>query len=206
MSRTLVVFDFDGTLTVRDSFFQFLLFAFGIYETFIGILANSHILILYKFGWIPPSRAKEKLFRYFFGGASVESLKSVADRFAAKYLSKFLREQAVSILNYHRSLGHEVVIISASADLWLAPMCKSLDVMLICTKLEIEEDKYTGNIIGENCNREEKKRVLLENFSPHLYDDIFVYGDSAGDTELLNFASKPFLYKKGFGFVKFEKF
>ena len=67
MSR-IAFFDFDGTITSKDSLLEFIKFALGPFKYYKGLLFLSPMLILFKLKFIPNDLAKEKLITYFFSG------------------------------------------------------------------------------------------------------------------------------------------
>ena len=79
------------------------------------------------------------------------------------------------------------LIISASPEFLLAPICERLGVRLICTKM----DKYTGRIIGENCSNKEKVRRLYEEYPDAVVDEF--YSDSLIDTPLAELAASAYI-------------
>ena len=63
---TIAAFDFDGTITTKDTLFDFIKFYVGNKNLFKGLIFLSPILVLYKLGFIRNDIAKQKLFAYFF--------------------------------------------------------------------------------------------------------------------------------------------
>jgi phosphatidylglycerophosphatase C len=95
-------------------------------------------------------------------------------------------------LRWHAEQGHEVVLVSASLDVYLAEVTRRLGAnALLCTTLEVDDGKVTGRLIGGNCRGPEKAKRLRT----HLGDapaSIWAYGDSSGDRELLAMADHRF--------------
>lgn len=69
---TVAVFDFDGTLIRKDSFLEFIKFAFGKRAFLTGFFLNSPYLVAFKLKLYPNWKAKERVFSYFFRGMSYE--------------------------------------------------------------------------------------------------------------------------------------
>lgn len=67
---TVAVFDFDGTLIRKDSFLEFIKFAFGERAFLTGFFLNSPYLVAFKLKLYPNWKAKERVFSYFFRGMS----------------------------------------------------------------------------------------------------------------------------------------
>ncbi len=193
---TLAVFDFDGTLTYRDSFFPFLRFMAGNSQFFWGILLLSPILLGYLLKIIPNDRAKEKVLIHFLRGKEQQKLQNLADRFAAQHLPKLLRPEALNRLQWHQQQGHQTILVSASLELYLLPWGKIMNFNhVLGTQLVLQESYHTGRILGQNCYGKEKIR-RLENLLGDLSQYcLYAYGDSSGDIPLLKRVTYPY-YRK----------
>ena len=66
---------------------------------------------------------------------------------------------------------------------------------LLATLLETENGIVTGKLSGKNCYGPEKVARIKSEFRLEEYDNIYAYGDSSGDTEMLAIATKPY-YRK----------
>lgn len=65
MKADIVFFDFDGTITRKDTFLEFIKFYRGSYKFYKGFLINSPFLIAYKLNLIPNYKAKQRILKYF---------------------------------------------------------------------------------------------------------------------------------------------
>ena len=66
----IYAFDFDGTLTTKDTLIEFIRFSKGIVRLFLGFLLFSPLLILMKLHLYPNWKAKQRVFSWFFKGMS----------------------------------------------------------------------------------------------------------------------------------------
>lgn len=189
--RSLALFDFDGTLFAGDSLSDFLFFAFGFKKVFIGAVLLSPFLIAYKIKFCTAVLAKERVFAHFFKNRSVSSLDSIAEKYFRVRGVKKLRRSGVAKINEHLARGHTVAIVSASA-FWVRPFAEHFGLIFISTALEVEEGRYTGRISGKNCKGLEKVNQVKEVFDVSTYQEIYAYGDTSGDTEMLALATKKF--------------
>jgi phosphatidylglycerophosphatase C len=192
MGKTLVLFDFDGTLTNRDSMLEFTRFSCGNARFATGMLLLFPIMILYKAGLIPNWRTKEHFLTHFFGNIPVAQFQADCDRFALEKIPALLRAPAVMQLEAHQKNGARVIIVSSSAENWLDAWCRQRQVELIATRLQIKDGLVTGELKGLNCYGEEKVRRLKEILNPDEYSEIIAYGDSRGDFALFSIASSYF--------------
>jgi HAD superfamily hydrolase (TIGR01490 family) len=191
--KKIVAFDFDGTLTTRDTLLMFILDAKGIRAFIRGFLYRLPLIIMMKLRLYPNYQAKQKVFSYFFRGMSLDTFNSLCLHFAEKN-RHLLRSQAVETLKQAQADGAEVLIISASIDNWVQPFFP--DVKVLGTQIEVEDGQLTGRFKTKNCYGQEKVNRIKELY-PHREEyHLTAYGDSNGDHELLAFADeahyKPF--------------
>ncbi len=191
--RSLALFDFDGTITTRDTMLAFVVHCHGQVRTLLGLLWLSPMLALYSAKLIPNHRAKAILLRHFFGGVPKAQLEAWAATFADQ-IDGWVRPAARERLRWHLDRGHDVFVVSASLDLWLTPWTTREHLKLVCTRGRFEAGCFTGELDGDNVHGPEKVRRILELLDPKGYARIYAYGDSSGDTEMLALAHEP-LYK-----------
>lgn len=188
----LVLFDFDGTITTRDSLADFIQYATGRFTYYAGLLALSPMLALYKLNLIPNHIAKQKLIAHYFKGWDADYFKKLADRYSLEQIDGITRPRALEKIRWHQEQGHKVVIVSASMECWLKGWCEKQNVDLIATKLEVRDSKLTGKFASRNCYGTEKATGVKQAYDLDLFDRIYAYGDSRGDQELLALADERF--------------
>ena len=120
-------------------------------------------------------------------------------RFARRVLETKMHSDVLARLQWHQKQGHETVIVSASLDVYLRPIAEDLGIdEVICTTLEIKEGHATGRLVGRNVRAAEKARLLGELLGADKNVELYAYGNSPGDHELLAAATHPFwVTKKG---------
>jgi len=188
----IAFFDFDGTITKKDSLVEFIQFAVGKPYYYLGLLLLSPMLFLYKIKIISNNVAKEKLISYFFSGWKDADFKEVADNYALTQIDKITRIKAIEKINWHNAQGHKVVVVSASIECWMKKWCENKEIDLIGTKLEVKKNKITGKFLSENCYGVEKVNRIKARYNLSLYQVVYVYGDSIGDKEMLAIADKAY--------------
>ena len=122
--KKLYAFDFDGTLTTRDTLLVFIRYACGTSSFAVGFLRYLPLLVLMKLGLYPNWKAKQKIFSYFFRDMSLADFNALCQRFAADN-RQLLRPQGLQAIADAQAEGADVVIVSASIDNWVQPFLPS---------------------------------------------------------------------------------
>lgn len=189
--KRLAVFDFDGTLTYKDSFLSFIRFYKGSLPFYSGMLQMAPWLVAYKLKLYPNWKAKEKVLTHFFSQTTEEEFREKGRRFARELIPAMLRPKAKEALQKHKEAGDRIVVVSASAEPWLEAWCEAEGIELVATVLECREGRITGRLNGKNCYGMEKVERLKQHLPLEDFCEVYVYGDSAGDRELLELATHP---------------
>ena len=189
--RPIVAFDFDGTLTVRDSFTTFLRRRAGKRGWAKGLMRLSPAIAAYARDR-DRGRLKAASVREFLLGVPREVLEAEAEAFAARVWDEFMRPDAVQTWEDWGRRGALRVIVTASPETTVAPFARRLDAeMLLGTQLAFDgQGRVAGAFAGPNCRGEEKVRRLKAAYG----DDLTLaaaYGDTSGDTEMLAIAREP---------------
>lgn len=191
-SKNLVLFDFDGTITTRDTLLEFIRFYHGTLKFLWGFFINSPPIILSKVKLIPNWKAKEIVLTWFFKNEPLEQFNSTCGVFASRCTPLLIRPKAMSEINKYLKEGWRVVVVSASAENWVKPWCDAVGVECIATRLELNANKLTGKIEGKNCYGPQKVVRILEKLDIKDYQKVIVYGDSSGDREMLELGNEKF--------------
>ena len=188
--RPIVAFDFDGTLTVRDSFLAFLAWRGGKRKYAAGMRRLSPAALAYLRDK-DRGRLKAAAVRVFLKGTPRAQLEAEAKTFAAQAAPRLLRPDALQVWRRWQAKGATLVIVTASPDITVAPFAHGLGASaLLGTRLAFDgDDRVQGALAGENCRGEEKVRRLREMFGPDVRLAA-AYGDTAGDYEMLQIATE----------------
>ena len=190
--RTVAAFDFDGTLTHRDTLLPFLASVRGWPRVAAALGRHAHRLARDR------DAAKELVLVRLLAGLPDEEVRE-AGRVYARTVR--VRPEMRARLEWHRQEGHDIVIVSASLDVYLGEVARSLDVdHILCTTLEVGADaRCTGRLVGGNCRGPEKATRLRAHLGDQEDGEIvlWAYGDSRGDLEMLAMADHPVCVKRG---------
>lgn len=197
MKRNIAVFDFDGTLTTRDSFLAFIKWACGPVSYYVGFLRFAPQLLLMFMHLYPNWKAKERIFAHFFKGWQYSWFQALGEDFATE-LDTMRNEPVIGRLKEHIDHGDTVYVISASLPEWVEPWCRQLGVnAVLATEIEVnDQGRITGRFKTKNCFGQEKVDRLLKVEPERETYVLHAYGDSRGDLELLAFADKATHVKK----------
>jgi phosphatidylglycerophosphatase C len=204
--RPLAAFDLDGTLTRRDTLLPFLLRAVGREATYRAVLASAVPLArAAALGGAHRDRAKAAVLGRVLAGRPRAPLAEAAEAYADHVVARELRTDVRARVDWHRSQGHELVLVSASPELYVVPIGRRLGFDgVLATRLDVDADgRFTGRLLGANCRGPEKVARLRAWRGDSLVV-AYAYGDSAGDRELLALAATA--VRVGRGFSRFPGF
>ena len=191
MNRNLYLFDFDGTLTCKDTLFDFLKFSFPkVY--FINYLIFIPLFIVSKLKIIDAGFVKEMFISKFLKGKSYVEINQLAQNYFEKNHQELIYSKADE---YIKSLSNynDKFIVSASVDFWIQPFADYYEMGLICTKAKYDEQGfYSGYFASPNCNYQEKRIRIEKEINLSLYDEIIAFGDTKGDAAMFEIASERY--------------
>lgn len=184
----IAAFDFDVTITKHDTFVPFLYWAFGkakVYKAFVKLSLEA-IKVVLKIS--NRDRFKEKIVAALFTQQPVKHLKILGAGYASSF-TPLIRPKALERIKWHKEQGHRLVMVSASLNLYLEKAAKDLGFDdLLCTTLEENGEQFTGRLQGANCRCQEKVNRLQGLLGDLAQYELYAYGDSAGDKQMLEVA------------------
>jgi HAD superfamily hydrolase (TIGR01490 family) len=187
--ETIAAFDFDGTITRKDTLLEFIKFSKGRFMLYSTLLLFSPLLVAMKLKLLPNWKVKQLVFAYLYKGLQIEIFDKWGFEFCA-VIDKMLCPKAVEALNSHKKNSDKIVIVSASIENWIRPWADKAGIsMVLATKIETDEKGLiTGRFLTKNCYGQEKVNRLLEAFPDMSNYRLVAYGDSRGDREMIEFA------------------
>jgi phosphatidylglycerophosphatase C len=186
--RPIVAFDFDGTLSVRDSFVAFLRQRVSGPRFILGMVKLAPAALRYGINQ-DRNDLKTATVAEFLTGLSRAKLEVEAKAFADKVWDGFMRADALATWADWGERGAQRVIVTASPQTLIAPFAQRLGAdRLIGTRLRFDaDDRVAGDFVGVNCRGPEKVNRLRAEFGPDV-KLAAAYGDSAGDVEMMGLA------------------
>lgn len=188
----LALFDFDGTITTKDTFIAFIYFAVAPRRIKVGKVLLAPVISGYKLGIVSAARAREFISGFGFRGRPIEELRRLGRQYAERVVPRYIRPKALKRIQWHQNRGDKVVVVSASLDVYLKPWCDKYGLELICSKFEVQNGRVKGISFGSDCSGSEKASRVLEKYHLEAYEVIYAYGDTAEDKPMLDLADVRF--------------
>ncbi|HET8617950.1 MAG TPA: HAD-IB family hydrolase [Acidimicrobiales bacterium] len=186
----VAAFDFDGTLARRDTLVPFLRHVRGTPRV-LAAAARSAVRSRDR------DALKVAVIGHLFRGVPADRLARLGEAYVPT-LVELLRPEMVERVRWHQAEGHAVVIVSASLGAYLRPLAArlGLDAALAVELVAGADGLLTGELVGQLNTRGPEKVARLrvwadQRFGPATGFELWAYGDSSGDEELLALAEHP---------------
>jgi phosphatidylglycerophosphatase C len=188
----LALFDFDGTITTTDTWTPFMRLAVRPARIVAGQRLLAPVVVGYRLGLVSSSAGRRAAARVGFRGEDAASVRRLGEHYAATVLPGRVRPEALERIAWHQSRGDQVVIVSASLDVYLLPWCQSRGLDCVCTILEERGGRLTGRYLDGDCTQGEKVKRLRQRYELSRYAVVHAYGDSGEDRQMLELAQRKY--------------
>jgi HAD superfamily hydrolase (TIGR01490 family) len=189
----LALFDFDGTITTHDTFTAFIKYATPTLRLKLGMIYLAPKILVYKIGLRKGTKMRQDIVSFAFKGLSKKYLDGKAKSFYESFMNNVLRPNAMEKLKWHQKNGDRVILVSASLDIYLNYWCDSQNIELICSELAYRDGICIGKYISDDCTGEFKASKVKQRVQLDDYKEIYAYGDTSEDRELLELADHKYL-------------
>jgi phosphoserine phosphatase len=184
MYSPIVAFDFDGTLTDRDTLLGFFLQVKTQFRI-IKIILYLMLMVMAKLKIISNTNLKAIGVLFFLKGKSRSEIENVGEAYAGTIKLNNVYYQ------YYTKL-HNAWIISASFYEYLQFIFPKH--IVIASRLQYD-DKEIINGLAFNCYKEAKLTALQKKYVNRI--DIFYTDNQKSDKSIIRIADRTFLVKKG---------
>lgn len=198
----LALFDFDGTITSTDTFTAFIHHAVDPRRLLLGKILLSPLVIGYKLGLVHGATVRTGVSGFGFFGRREADIRSAGARFSKEVIPGVVRPEMLERIDWHKRRGDSVAVVSASLDVYLADWCQSHGVQLVCTELRFSGGRTHGRYHRGDCSGPRKALWIRERFDLSAYGEIYAYGDTKDDLEMLQMAHHA--YYRGRGITRAE--
>lgn len=187
--KKLYCFDFDGTLTYKDTMFLYLKF-YNASRFRFQFLKHIPLFILLKLKLASAEKVKKSFISSILKGQSKSRIEKKSQEFFDHYFPELFRPNALDFIKNIDRENTDSYIVSASLDIWVKPFADHFKMNLLATRAEFKNDIFTGNFVGKNCNKAEKLNRIKEAIAGKRYDKTIAFGDTSGDKEMLAWANE----------------
>lgn len=187
--RKLYCFDFDGTITYKDTMFMYLKF-YDPAKFRLQFLKHVPLFVLLKLKLAETEKVKKSFIGSVLKGQTQEKIEKKSRQFFNEHYPKIIRENALDFIQNIDRDNTQSLLVTASLDIWAKPFAEAFNMQLVSTKAEFQNGVFTGNFIGRNCNGKEKLERIKAEISDQKYDKIIAFGDTSGDKPMLKWANE----------------
>lgn len=188
----LALFDFDGTITYRETFAGFVRASVGRRRRMLGNLVLAPYVAGYKLGWLSGERVRRRVVAFGYRGRSEREVREAAQRQLHAIVGSQLRPEAMRRIAWHRERGDRIVVVTANLEMFVADWCRTQGLEYLCSHLETRDGVLTGRYLGRDCCGAEKPRRVRERIDLGDYASVFAYGDTVEDLPMLELADRKF--------------
>jgi phosphatidylglycerophosphatase C len=183
----LVFFDFDRTLTTRDTILSLGFLLAGAHaRPYANKAQLLRAMLLLKSRLYSNHRFKKEFCRTLLTGWTEQQVAELSEIFWRQQSPRILRESVVHRLRSHRHRGDEIYIVSSNFVFALRPWEQQLRIAgVVATEPEVIDGRYTGELTGAACSGSEKLRRVVARFGSERVREAVAYGDSRDDHDLL---------------------
>jgi phosphatidylglycerophosphatase C len=202
--KKIAIFDFDKTVVIKDSFIPFLIYC--------AQKTNSQIRLLYNlilFGTlfftkiISREKAKSKFISSVLSDCSKDIVKKICKDFCYSYRDKDFYKDAIKLINWHKTQGHQVILASASPSIYVNFFADRLGFhSVLATNILFDKVKSEFYIPkGSNLLGKQKLNSIISHYGNNFIN-IWAYSDSLNDFPLLSWANNGFAINPSYNFKK----
>jgi len=191
----LVVFDLDGTITRRDTLVPY---AFGFLLRrpwrLPRLLSVVPAALQYLAGRTDEGHVKGAFIKAALGGIPRSEIDTWTARFVPRLLSRGVFANALERVAEHRRRGDQLVLMSASTDLYVPAIARELGFTeTVCTGVLWNGERLVGELATPNRKGAEKARCFaaLRERNPGIATA--AYGNAASDIAHLRLANQGVL-------------
>ena len=194
---TAAFFDLDKTIIAKSSTLAFSKpFQAGGLISRRAVLRSAYAQFVYLVGGADHDQMEKmrQFMSQLCAGWDVATVREIVADTLHNIVDPLVYDEAVSLIEAHRTAGRDVVVVSASGAEVVEPIAEMLGAdLVIATRMEIADGKYTGEI-AYYAYAEEKARAVRELAEQRGYDlaECYAYSDSVTDTPMLEAVGHAF--------------
>lgn len=190
--RAIAIFDFDGTLTRRDTLLPWLIQMQSECRLLYHLPYYLYQYACYRLSGDAADRYKERIIGSVVKGWSYDEGVRRSCRFA-KQIDKMCRPEAIEALHRHQAAGDQTILLTASTDLAVSHWAHQMGFdLVLATEMELCEGYYTGRFATPNCKGEEKVHRLDQAIPEWRTRKTYGYGNGKSDRAFLSLCTERY--------------
>lgn len=187
--KKLYFFDFDGTLTYKDTMFLFLKF-YDPSRFSAQFIKHIPLFVLLKMKLGDAEKIKKSFISSILKGQTQNKIEVKAQEFFDHFYPEIIRQNALDFIANIDQDHTKSYLVTASLDIWVKPFAEKFKMNLIATKAEFKDGVFTGKFVGKNCNGPEKLSRIKSAIVGEKYDKTIGFGDTDGDRQMLDWVDE----------------
>lgn len=193
ISEKVALVDLDGTLIKGQSQFHLLKYYFKQGRVSLADYLRITIWFLqYKFFSKTVDKGfVEKIYTKLVKGVSAKEAEQIISHCFDERMKSDVNHELLARLRLLQEKGYRLILVSASASPVVSKFAQEFGFDdWLATELEVVDSHYTGKIIGEINEKEEKPRRLKSMFKQSEFSG-YAFGDSLSDLPMLELVQNP---------------
>lgn len=191
--KKVILADFDGTLTHRDTTRHLILELLAMRPWRLRVVLGHLLCMTLARDLHQLQDAKYRLIGRLVQGLYPAELDSALAKFS-KTVRRLRRPTVVDALEERRKNGHLILIVTASPEFAVAAALSDLRVEVLGTRFAVKDGRFTGEICGLGCFGVQKPicvaKWALSGGGQTIYEE--AWSDAASDLPLMQMASSRF--------------
>lgn len=198
-ARCLAIFDLDGTITRHDTLAPYLAGFVRRHPRRLPALWRVLPALLGYLADRDRGRLKSRAIRAAMGGESRATIAAWSEEFVRNLAARgAFHTAALAAIAAHRAAGDRLVLLSASADLYVPLIGTQLGFeRTVCTEVRWDGERLDGALLTQNRRGAEKARCLERLRIEYPGLRIVAYGNSGADVPHLALADRGVLVNGG---------
>lgn len=184
----LALFDFDGTLTTRETFADVLAACTPRWRWVLGRIVLAPCVLAHRGGVLSAHGLRTMATGVAFAGRNAADVQAAMRAAALRLLPALECASMRTHLQRHRARGDRIVVVSGNYEWWLRAWCDAQGLECLASQLEVRRTRLTGRYRGAQCVGPAKAQRVRAHLDLSAYAQVHAYGDTREDAALLDLA------------------
>ncbi|GAB4337679.1 MAG: HAD-IB family hydrolase [Calditrichia bacterium] len=181
----IAIFDFDGTITDRDTIVPFFLFWIRLTSNIRGLFSLLLFGSFVKLRLMDTQLFKRKIYSILFNGVNRTVLVKASNSFYHRFVKQHLRKEILDLIKKYNADGYRLIVLSANFKFVIEPFCREFGMECWAIDGIAEGDVMTGELEGAFYHGKEKLRIAEARLAEDELENTIAFGDAPSDIYLL---------------------